>query len=119
MDNFLTQAILIWLINGIGIYVLSKLPIGISVDGVGTALVWSLVLGVLNAFLLPILQFLAIPVNFVTFGLFTFVLNAIIFALAAVLVKGIRLRGGCLSALVGSLLLGLLNSFVLGLLHRV
>jgi putative membrane protein len=119
MNNFLTQAILIWLINGFGIYVLSKLPIGISVDGVGTALVWSLVLGVLNAFLLPILQFLSIPVNFATFGLFTFVLNAIIFALAAILVKGIRLRGGCLSALVGSLLLGLLNSFVLGLLQRV
>ena len=72
----------------------------------------AVVLGLLNALLLPILQFLAIPLTFITLGLFSFVVSAVVFALAARLVDGFYLRNGFLCALIGSILVGILNSLI-------
>ncbi len=74
-------------------------------------------LGLLNAFVRPVLAFLAFPITVLTLGLFTFILNAIIFWLAAALVDGFRLRGGWLAALIGPIALGLLNGLLLALIR--
>ena len=66
------------------------------------AAIFAIVLGVLNALLRPILLMVTCPLNLITLGLFTFVVNAIVFWLAANLVPGIAV-GGFLGALVGSL----------------
>lgn len=101
-----------WLVTTISLLILSNLPLGIEIKNVRTAFIGALVLGLLNALLLPILQFLATPVTFITFGLFSFIVSAIVFGLAARLVEGFYLRNGFLSALIGSIVVGLLNSLI-------
>jgi putative membrane protein len=66
-----------------------------------TAVVFALILGVLNAFLRPILLLLALPLNLLTLGLFTLIVNAIVFWLATV-VQG----GGVQVADFGAALIG-------------
>ncbi|MBX3011848.1 MAG: phage holin family protein [Caldilineaceae bacterium] len=101
-----------WIVTTISLLIISNLPLGIEIRSFRTALIGALVLGLLNALLLPILQFLAIPITFLTLGLFSFVVSAIVFALAARLVDGFYLRNGFWSALVGSILVGILNSLI-------
>jgi putative membrane protein len=106
--NFLA----VWLVSSFSLYILSRLPTGIRIEGFGTALVAGLVLGLLNAFLRPVLGFLAFPITFLTLGLFSFVLNGIVFLLASSLVRGFDLNRGCLTAIIGSILLSLLNALI-------
>jgi putative membrane protein len=72
-----------------------------SADAWIGALIFAVVLGILNVLVRPILQLVTCPLNFITLGLFTFVVNAIVFWLAAVLVGGDV--GGFVGALLGSL----------------
>jgi len=104
------------LIVAVSLIIISKLPIGVEIDSIQKALVAALVFGILNAFLKPILTFLAAPITFLTLGLFTVIINAIIFGLAAKLVTGFRLRWGVWSALLGAFLLGVVQSFIIHLL---
>lgn len=101
-----------WLVTTISLLIISNLPLGIEIKNIRTAFMGALVLGLLNALLLPILRFLATPVTFITFGLFSFIVSAIVFGLAARLVEGFYLRNGFLSALIGSIVVGLLNSLI-------
>lgn len=107
------EFLVVWIVTTVSLYILSKLPTGIEVTGLGAAAGWGLVLGLLNAFLKPILRFLTWPINFLTLGLFSIVINAFVFALAAALIREVNLRHGCLTAIVGSILLGLLNGLLL------
>ena len=56
------------------------------------AVVFALVLGVLNAFVRPILLLLTLPLNLLTLGLFTFVVNAIVFWIASGLNLGVSVQ---------------------------
>ena len=82
------------------------------------ALILAVVLGLLNALLRPILLFVTCPLNVVTLGLFTFVVNALVFWLAA------RLSGagdqvvGFTGALIGSLAVTICTAIVDGYLER-
>lgn len=107
--SFLANFAAVWLVTSLSLFILSKLPTGIELAGLGPALMAGLVLGLLNAFVRPVLGFLTFPLNFLTLGLFSLVLNGLIFMFAASLVRGFSLRRGCLTALIGSILLSLLN----------
>lgn len=98
------------LVTTVSLLIISKLPIGVEIDSFGKAFISAIVFGVLNAIAYPILFWLTIPATILSLGLFLLVLNAIIFALAAALVSGFRLRYGFWSALLGAFLLGLVNS---------
>ena len=65
----------------------------IRVDDIPSAIIFAVVLGLLNALVRPVLLLLTCPLNLVTLGLFTFVVNAVVFALAAWLVPGIYVAG--------------------------
>jgi putative membrane protein len=108
--------LLTWLVTTISFLIISKIPIGIEIDSFKKAAISAAVFGVLNALLRPLLGFLTFPIIFLTFGLFAFVLNAIIFGIAAYLVEGFRLRWGFWSALIGSIALGIVNSLLFNLL---
>lgn len=108
--------LMVWIVSAVSLLIISALPLGIDLDGLGTALVAALVLGVLNALVRPILAFFTLPLTILTLGLFSFVLNAVIFGLAAELVAGFRVRG-CLSALLGAIVFGLLNSIIFAILR--
>ena len=81
---------------------------GVRVDGWGTAFLGALVLGLVNAFVRPLMLILTLPLTVLTFGLFLLVINALMLWLVAALVPGIQVRGFA-PALLGSLLLTLLN----------
>jgi putative membrane protein len=77
------------------------------------------VVGILNALLLPLLTFFSFPLIILTIGLFFFVLNSIIFGIAAYLVNGFRLRYGFWSALIGSIALAVINSALLRIVAAI
>lgn len=96
------------LVTALSLLIVSRLNIGLEIRDTGTALVAALVLGLLNAVLRPVLGFIFFPLTILTLGLFAVVLNASILYLASALVPGFRLRGA-LTALIGAVLLGILN----------
>lgn len=81
---------------------------GVEIDGWGPALIGALVLGLVNAFVRPLMVVLTLPLTVVTFGLFLLVVNALMLRLVAAVAPGIRVQGFG-PALWGSLLLSLLN----------
>ena len=101
-----------WLVTSISFFIISKLPLGVEIDGFGKAMLSAAVFGLLNVVVQPLVTGLSLPLIWLTFGLFMVVVNAIIFGLAAWLVDGFRLRHGVWSALIGALALGFVNSLL-------
>lgn len=106
------------LVTAVSLLIIAQLPFGISMDSLGKAVIAGFVIGLLNALVKPILFILTLPVTVLTLGIFMFILNGIIFALAAKLVPGFRLNGGFMSAIFGAIALSLINSFSFLILER-
>lgn len=87
------RLLLRWLINAGILLILAKYFPGISVSGWYSALIVVLVLGLVNALIRPILLVLTMPINILTLGLFTFVINGLLFYLVASWVKGFTVAG--------------------------
>jgi len=106
-----------WLTLTAAILVAAYLFSGIQVAGFGSALFAALVLGILNAFFRPILLILTLPINVLTLGLFTFVINAFLLMMTSGVIGGLQVAGFG-SALLGSLIISLvswlLSSFING-----
>ena len=88
---------------------------GIHVNGFGSALFAALVLGILNAFFRPILFILTLPINIMTLGLFTFVINALLLKMASGVIPGFDVHGfwsAVFAALIISGVNWILSSFI-------
>lgn len=92
------------LINAGGLIFVSRIIEGIVVESFSTALTAALILGVLNAFIRPILALLTLPINILTLGLFSFILNAGLLLVVASVVPGFEIAGFG-SALMAALIL--------------
>ena len=79
-------------VTTIALLIISKLPTGVEIDSIQKGFIAAIVFGVLNAILHPVLAFISLPITFLTFGLFSLVVNGFIFGLSALLVRGFRLR---------------------------
>jgi putative membrane protein len=99
------------IISAVVAFALSYILNGVHIQSFVTALILAIVLGLLNIFVKPILVILTLPITIFTFGLFLFVINALIILLAAKFVNGFRVDGFWW-ALLFSLLLSLLTSFL-------
>ncbi len=110
MKGFLLR----WLINTISLFAVVHIVPGISVDRSQTTVVAALVLGLLNAFLRPLIILLTLPVNILTLGFFTLLINGSLFYLASFLVKGFVIAGFW-NAFLGALVFSII-SFLLSLL---
>ncbi len=99
------------LISALVIMVAAYLVPGARISSFWTALVVALVLGVINFFLRPLLLALTLPINVLTLGLFTFVINALILMLAATIVPGFRIDSFWWALLL-AVVLAILNWFV-------
>ena len=99
------------LITGAIAFALSRFLDGIEIDKYSTAVIFALVLAVLNAIVKPILILLTLPVTIVTLGLFLFVINALIILMASGLINGIKVDGFWW-ALIFSLILSVLTSLL-------
>lgn len=102
------------LITAIAVVVAAYLLPGyLSVGGVESVLLFTMVLAFLNALVKPVLVVLTLPLNLITLGLFTFVINAIVLWLAAQFPLGVHLSG-----LGGAFLAALVVSSVSFVLSR-
>lgn len=86
----------------------SRLIDGVEIEGWGSALLGALVLGIVNAFVRPLMIVLTLPLTVVTFGLFLFAVNALMLWLMASIVPGVHVRSFG-PALWASVMLVLLN----------
>jgi len=104
-----------WLILTAAIMFTSYVIDGIQVKGFFTALFAAAILGILNAFFRPILIILTLPINILSLGLFTFIINAMLLKMASGVISGFEVYGFW-SAVFGSLLIGVvswaLSSFI-------
>jgi len=81
---------------------------GFSVESIYTALIVALILGVISITLKPILLLLTLPINLLTLGLFSFVINALLLWFVASFVDGFTIAG-FVPALIGALVLALVH----------
>ena len=87
----------------------SNLIDGIYVDGFGSVLVAAIILGIVNAIIRPLLLVLTLPLNVLTLGLLTFVINGFMLKLAAAVVGGFDVVG-MWPAIVGALVLSVVST---------
>lgn len=102
-------------INAATIAVAAAVVPGIHLTGLGPALIAGLVLGIVNAFVRPILIILTLPLTLLTLGLFLFVLNAICLWLTSRIVPGFDIDGfgaAFLGSLIVSAVSWILTAFV-------
>jgi len=97
-----------WLILTVAIIVTSYLLDGIRVTSFLSAFFAAAILGILNAFFRPILFILTLPINVLSLGLFTFVINAIMLMMVSGTISGFEVYGFW-SAVFGSLLISLVS----------
>ncbi len=97
-----------WLINALALLLVANVVPGISVTSFYAALIAALVLGIANAVIRPLLLLLTLPINILTLGLFTFVINALLFWFASSIVKGFNVSGFG-AAFFGALVLWLIS----------
>lgn len=109
--------IFVWIANALALLATAWLIPGIEVADFMAALLAAAVLGLLNTFIRPILEFLALPATLLTFGLFSWVISALILLLAGRLVSGFTVEG-FLPALVGGVVLAFIASLLQSLVKR-
>ena len=102
-------------VNALAIVLAASVLPGIEVDGLIPALAAGVLLGLVNAFVRPILLILTLPITLLTLGLFLLVLNGFCFWLVASLVKGFHVAGFG-SALLGSLVVSVVSWIVTALI---
>lgn len=104
-----------WCISAISLLLTAALLPGIKVQGIFPAFVAAGFWGILNALIRPVLLILTLPINILTLGLFTLIINGFMLFLVAEIIKGVEVLGFWW-AVLGALILGIiswgLNSFI-------
>ena len=103
-----------WLITAIAIVLAAMLVPGVTVASFWTALWLAIFMAIVNIILKPILIVLTLPINILTLGLFTFVINALLILLASSVIKGFEINGfwtAFLFSIVLSFISYVLNTF--------
>jgi len=102
-----------WVTTACALWLTSLVVRGIEFDGIASLFFAAVVLGILNAIVRPLVLLVTFPINLVTLGLFTFVINGAMLKLASAVVRGFSVTGFW-SAVIGAVLLSLI-SFALSL----
>jgi len=99
--------VLHWVLNALLLMIIPYIVPGIEIASFVTALAVAMALALVNTIIRPILLFLTLPINILTLGLFTIIINGIMFWLVATFIKGFNITGfwyAVLAALVYSVL---------------
>jgi len=93
-----------WIILTAAITIASYIIKGIYIEGFFSALFAAAILGILNSFFRPILIIITLPLNILTLGLFTFIINAVLLKMASGVIGGFEIHGFW-PAIFGSLII--------------
>lgn len=105
------RLLLRWLLSAAALLAVTYLYSGVQVSSFTSALIAAAVIGLLNMIVRPVLVVLTLPVTIVTFGLFLFIINALMFWAASGLLGGFVVKG-FVAALIGSLIYSLLRLII-------
>ena len=97
-----------WTINSLAILIVTYVVRGIDVASPVTVIVVAFVLGIINAFLRPMILLITLPINIFTFGLLTFFINGSLFYMVSKIVKGFVITGFW-PAFFGSILFSIIS----------
>ena len=111
----MVKMVIKWFASALTLILVSQLIPGFQLENFTTALFAALIIGLINAFLKPILTLLTLPINFLTLGLFSFVINALLLLLAANLTPGFGVDGFG-TALIASILITVISTLLHSLL---
>ncbi|CAC5343133.1 MULTISPECIES: phage holin family protein [Planktothrix] len=118
----LVSLLIAWLVTAVSLYLIALLSqfTGVEINDFKKALISAAVFGIVNALIRPILELISLPITLIFSGSFvSFIINVAMFALAAKLVVGFRLRWGFWSAVIGALALSFINSVLFEFLGQV
>ncbi len=102
------RLLLRWAISAGALFALPYIIDSIQVKDIKVAVITALVLGLVNAIIRPIAMLITLPLNILTLGLFTFVVNALLFWGVAYFVDGFSV-GGFWSAFIGAIVFSLIS----------
>lgn len=100
-----------WLVNALALLAAAALLQGVRIDTVLAGIVAAALLGIINISIRPVLILVTLPINLLTLGLFTFVINALMLLIVAWLVPGFEINGFWWSVLA-ALVLSIVNAIV-------
>lgn len=100
-----------WLVNSVALVVAAYLLPKIDIASWQAAVIAGALLGLLNTFVRPVLRLVSLPINLLTMGLFTLVINGAILMILDWLMEGLTISG-FLWAIVGALVVSILTSIV-------
>lgn len=109
------KLLIAWIVNSLTLLAASYIVPGFRVVSIESALLASVVIGLINIFIRPFLILITLPLNILTIGLFTFVVNAVILWLASLIVTGLTIEtalAGILAAIVISVVSTILSHLV-------
>lgn len=105
-----------FIVNAIVLYLIAKWVPGFNhTVGVGTAVIAAIVFGIVNAVIGPILRLITLPLNFVTFGLFSIVVNYILFAITVWVTPNFHTTGEInpwLANLIGAIIMMIVSTIM-------
>ena len=114
----MTKILVRWLLLAGALLLVAHLYPGVIVKSFTSALIAAFVLGLLNTLLRPILVLLTLPVTVLSRGLFLFIINALMFWMAATVLDGLAVTGFA-AALIGSLIYSLCGMVIDVVVERV
>ena len=114
----MTKILVRWLLLAGALLLVAHLYPGVIVKSFTSALIAAFVLGLLNTLLRPVLVLLTLPVTVLTLDLFLFVINAVMFWVAASVLDGLAVAGFG-AALIGSLIYSLCGMVIDVVMERV
>jgi putative membrane protein len=106
-----------WVTNALALSLTAWLLLGIEVDSATTALIAVALIALVNIFIKPFLVLLTLPINILTLGLFTLVINGLCFWFVASFTEGFEVRSG-LSAILGALVYSIVSYLLFRLLVK-
>jgi putative membrane protein len=106
--------IISWILSALSLVIVAHLIPGFEIKNLWSALLAAIVIGLINATIGFILKILTLPISILTFGIFLFVINALMLKFASFFVPGFEVNGFW-SAFFGAIVLAVLNMILKGL----
>ena len=103
------QIIIALVLNALALMATAYIVPGFHVADFKSAVLASVVLGVVNTFIKPILKFITLPITLITLGLFSFVINALVLFMVSAVVPGLKLDSW-IAAILGSIVLSIVGT---------
>jgi putative membrane protein len=107
----MTGFLLTTLVTSLSLLIVDTLFSSVYISNFPTALIAAIILGLINSSIRPILSLLSLPINLLSLGLFSFVINGVCFWLASVLVPGFSVSG-IAAIILGPVILSLGTTFL-------